>query len=147
MAGNIPFHPAPGTANGGELPPGFFAVQNTPAAHAAYGVTRSRGIAEIIPATWTIPENPVRAYVSGNWRPLGQGDCGGGCGGGGGCSCHGGSLNGIGVGDLATDWNAIQANITAGNWGAAAQGTVYGFPLWGIAAAVVGLLMLSGGRR
>lgn len=145
MAGNVPFHPAPGSANGGQLPPGFLAVQNTPAAHAAYGVTRSRGISEIIPGAFTVPQNPVKDYVTGQKKPLGQGGCGCGCSGSGGCG-GGGSVNGIGVGDLTADWSAINYDITNGNYGAVLSDTVFGVPVWMGLAAIAAVMLLGGSR-
>lgn len=133
MAGNLPFHPAPGIANGGSLPAGFLAVPNTEEAARHYGVTRVRGIADIIPGAFSIPENPIVGYTTGNVQPLGVSGCGCGCGGHGGCGGATGSLNGIGVGQvLATDY-------AAGNYMQMLSDPLIPsipIPLWGYLAAI-----------
>jgi hypothetical protein len=126
MAGNLPFHPAPGTANGGKLPPGFYEVQNTPAAQAAYGVRRSVGIAEIIPAYFTTPANPVKAVLQGQVQPLGVSGCGCGCGGG--CGCNKGTLNGMG--DFSTDWSKFTSDFSSAGFMTAVQDPILSIPSW-----------------
>lgn len=130
-------HPAPGIEHGGTLPPGFLVAPKGVAARKAYGMYRSRGIAEIIPGAFRVPENPVMNYVRGVGGGLGC-SCGGSCG-----SCSG-SLNGIGVGDLTADWGAFNTALSAGNYTGAAQSTFFGLPAWGLLAAAAALLMFSG---
>lgn len=166
MAG-INFHPAPGNIN--KLPPDWlnirgvgdlvdtmgFAVPNRDMVPAV-SVSRTMGIGEILATQgFTVPDrsmNPVADFVTGNVKPLGtQGGVGGcGCGCSGGC---GGSLNGIGVGDISTDFSAITADFTAGNYGAILSAPIMGIPyaLPLLLGSVFVLPMLfggsSGGRR
>jgi hypothetical protein len=145
---NLPYHPAPGVVNGGKLPPGFLVNPQGEAERNAYGVYRTRGIAELIPAMYGEPENPVKRAVglrSGVNGISGVGDCGCGCGGGGGCGGSRGSLNGIGVGDLTADWTKISGDLSSGNFTTAIQDTVYGFPVWGILAGLAFLFMMDTG--
>jgi hypothetical protein len=152
-------HPAPGIH---KLPPGFFAAR-----HAGMGdilttqgfsvpdrdmqatMDYRMGIGEILATQgFSVPNrdmNPVAAYVSGNVRPLGTGvGC---CG-----TCAQGSLNGMGMGDIAADFAAIQTDFSSGNYmgilSAPIMGIPYAIPL-AIAAAMIlpGLLGGSGGRR
>lgn len=144
MAGNIPYHPAPGSI--GELLPGFYNVPQNPIVMARQGVTRRPGIAEIIDGYYVVPQNPIVQQVSGNVKPLGTSGCG--CSGGSGrpCGCAG-KLNGrsIGVGD----WPAIQADISAGNYGQIMNEQLLGFPVTTVllAGVAVYLLLFMGGKE
>jgi len=139
MAGNLPYHPAPGLENGGSLPAGFYAIPNTRQGIAQHGVKRVQGIAEIIPGSFSVPQNPVTAAVTGSVRPLGQGSG----------SCTGsGSINGIkvqGVGDISADLSTIGSALSSGNFTGALSDTVMGIPLWGILAGLAFVMFMDTG--
>jgi len=158
MAG-LNFHPAPGMA---KLPPGFVGVRGMGDILTTNGFAVPdrdmqsadvrMGMAGILATQgFAVPDrdmNPVADYVSGNVRPLGQGS---GCGG---CSCGGskGSLNGMGVGDIAADFTAIQGDFAAGNYmgilSAPIMGIPYALPLFAAALLILpGLMGGGGGRR
>ncbi len=159
MAG-INFHPAPGIA---KLPPGFVGVRGMGALLTTAGFTVPdrdmqsadvrMGMAGILATqAFAVPNrdmNPVADYVSGNVKPLGQGGgCGCGCAG----SCSKGSLNGVGVGDLAADFSAIQNDFSTGNYTAILSAPIMGIP-YAIPLALAAAFVLpslfggSGGRR
>src|SRR5579863_8168943 len=99
---NLAYHPAPGL---GDLLPGFYVVPQNPLKQSA-PVTYTPGIGDLVEGSavnFVVPQNPLKSYISGKVRPLGtgMGACGCGCGGSGGC---GGQLNGVGMGDLTSDW-------------------------------------------
>lgn len=151
MAGNLPFHPAPGL---GDLIPGYFVVPRNPiTAQARAPITVSPGIGDIIRASFPVPQNPIISAVTGNVKPLGTGDCG--CGGKcGGCGGSGrGMINGqrVGMGDLSTDVSAVGSALSGGNFSAALQDTIGGIPVWGLIAAAIAIPWFmnqrSGGRR
>jgi hypothetical protein len=150
-------HPAPGIH---KLPPGFFAVRHpgvgdilttqgfaVPDRDMQPSVDYRMGIGDILQTQgFLVPDrvmNPVANYVSGTVKPLGVGCC---------SSCASGSINGIGVGDIAADFAAIQSDFTSGNYmgilSAPIMGIPYALPL-AIAAAMIlpGLLSGGGGRR
>ena len=136
---NLPYHPAPGL---GDLLPGYFVVPQNPITARDYGVTVNPGIGDILPAAFSVPENPILNYTRGKVKPLGQSGCG--CGGS--CGhCGEGTINGMGVGDLSTDWNNFQSTISQGNITGAAQATFFGVPVWVLLAAAVALPMVMGG--
>jgi hypothetical protein len=151
-------HPAPGIH---KLPPGFIGVrQPTPGVGdilATQGfsvpdrdmvspVDYRMGMGDILATQgWTVPNrdmNPVAAYVSGAVKP-GVGCCG---------TCATPTLNGIGVGDFAADFAAIQGDLSGGNYmsilSAPIMGIPYAIPI-ALAAAFIlpGLLSGGGGRR
>jgi len=150
MAGNLPYHPAPGL---GDLLPGYFSVPQNPITD-RLPVTMTPGIGDILPGSFPVPQNPIKDFTRGQVKMIGQqtgtgypglSGCGCGCNGGGGCS---GSLNGhpVGMGGLSEDWSAIQTNITDGNYMGALQNTVFGIPVWAIGAFAV-LILFSGGEK
>ena len=155
----LDLHPAPGIH---KLPPGFVAVR-----HASVGdilttqgfsvpdrdmqpsVDYRMGIGEILATQgFAVPNrdmNPVAAFVSGNVRPIGSGvGC---CG-----TCASGTLNGVGMGDIAADFAAIQTDFSSGNYmgilSAPIMGVPYAIPI-AIAALMIlpGLFKGGGGRR
>jgi hypothetical protein len=124
----LDFHPAPGLEG---ILPGWFVVPQNP----IQPITYTPGIGDIVAATFPIPQNPVADYTRGQVKMIGQGV---------GCACDGGcsgKINGVGVGDVSSDWSAF-----TGNFGAALQDTIMGVPVWA-AAAGVALLMLAGGEK
>lgn len=139
--GMINHHPAPGL---GDLLPGFFVVPQNPIAQ---GTTYVPRIGDILPGSYPVPQNPIKDYMSGRLNLIGRepgvkgtvngvsGCCGGACG-----DCGGG------LGDLSEDWGAIQANITAGNYMDAMKNTVFGIPVWAIAAGL-GVMFFMGGEK
>ncbi len=133
------YHPAPGM---GDLLPGFYVVPQNPVQPVKY----IRGISEILPGSFPVPQNPVKDYTRGQTKLIGQnGMSGCGCGCGGGSSC--GQINGIkGVGDLSTDWGTFTGDISAGNYGAALQATIFGVPIWAIGGALA-LVLFAGGEK
>lgn len=158
MAG-INFHPAPGIH---KLPPGFVGMRGMGDLIATGGFSVPdrdmqsadvrMGMGDILATQgYAVPDrdmNPVLDYVSGNVKPLGQG---GGCGG---CSCGGssGSINGMGVGDIAADFSAIQSDFSSGNYSAILSAPIMGIPyaLPILAAALFilpGMMGGGGGRR
>lgn len=139
--GMINYHPAPGL---GDLLPGFFVVPENPISQ---GTTYVPRIGDILPGSFPVPQNPIKDYMVGRLNLIGRepgvkgtvngisGCCGSACGG-----C-GGGLSG-----LSEDWDAIQTNITAGDYMGALQSTVFGFPVWAVAGGLV-LLMFVGGEN
>jgi hypothetical protein len=154
MAG-INFHPAPGNIN--KMMPGWYGVRGVGDILATEGfavpdrdmvapggVTYTATIGDILATQgFTVPDrsmNPVADFVSGNVKPLGQasGGCGGGCG----CGSKG-SLNGMGVGDIAADFAAIQNDFTTGNYMAILSAPIMGVP-YGVPLALAALMILPG---
>ncbi len=154
MAG-INFHPAPGMA---KLPPGFIGVRGVGSIYATSGFAVPdrdmvsadvrAGIGDILATQgYSVPNrdmNPLADYVSGA-RPM--------PGGGVGCACGGGSLNGIsGMGDIAADFAAIQNDFSTGNYMGILSAPIMGIP-YGIPIALAALMILpglfsgGGGRR
>jgi hypothetical protein len=122
--------------------PGWWNVPNNPVQAAVQPITRTPGIADIIPGSYTVPQNPVADYVRGQRKMIGQS----------GCNCGGSSCNGTinGMAGFSEDWDAAWGKIKSGAVTEAIQVPVLGIPLWGWAAgAVVGLIAISssGGRR
>jgi hypothetical protein len=70
MAGNIAMHPAPGL---GDLMPDWWNYPNDPDSLASRGITKTPGIRAILPAAQVAPENPLKAYVTGQTKMIGQG--------------------------------------------------------------------------
>lgn len=134
---NLNYHPAPGL---GDLLPGFFVVPQNPIQPVKY----IRGIAEILPGSFPVPQNPVKDFTRGQTKLIGQGVSGCGCGG----SCGGcnGQINGVGVGDLSTDWGSFQTAISSGDYMGALKSTFFGIPVWAVGGALV-LLMFAGGEK
>src|SRR5215469_16366842 len=105
MAANIFMHPAPGL---GYMMPGWFDVPQDPITRGMRGITYTPGIGDILVSNsarvFSVPQNPIKDFVTGNVQPLGQvaggpsvggnvspaGGCGRGCSGG-------------GMGDIPTD--------------------------------------------
>src|SRR5882724_9559636 len=119
------YHPAPGM---GDLLPGFYVVPQNPVQPVKY----VRGISEILPGSFPVPQNPVKDYTRGQTKLIGQGvsGCGGSCGG----SCgYGGQINGVGIGDLSSDWASFQSDISSGDYMGALQSTFFGVPVWAVA--------------
>lgn len=159
MAG-IYRHPAPGMA---KLPPGFVGVRGMGSIVNTSGFSVPdrdmvsadvrQGIGDILATQgYSVPNrdmNPLADYVSGA-RPMPGSSSGGGCGCAGGCSA--GSLNGIGVGDIAADFAAIQNDFSTGNYTAILSAPIMGIP-YGIPLALAALFILpglfsgGGGRR
>lgn len=138
----LAYHPAPGIEG---LLPGFYNVPQNP----IQPITYTRGIAEILPGAFPVPQNPVKDYTRGQTKLIGQGVSGCGCGGSCGGGCGGGQINGMGVsglGDFSTDWGSFTGNISAGNYMAAIQSTIFGVPVWAIGGALV-LVMFAGGSK
>lgn len=137
------YHPAPGI-NG--LLPGFYNVPQNP----IQPVTYTRGISEILPGSFPVPQNPVKDYTRGQTKLIGQNGgggvsgCGGSCGCGGGCSS--GQINGVGIGDISSDWATFQSDISSGNYMEALQATFFGVPVWAVAGALT-LVMFAGGSK
>lgn len=156
MAG-LNFHPAPGIH---KLPPGFVGMRGMGDILATGGFAVPdrdmqsadvrMGMGDILATKgFAVPDrdmNPVMDYVNGTVKPLGQG---GGCGG---CSCAKGSINGMGVGDVAADFAAIQGDFTSGNYMGILSAPIMGIP-YALPLAIVALMVLpgiigsSGGRR
>jgi hypothetical protein len=141
-------HPAPGL---GDLLPGFFVVPQNPITDRG-PTTYVPRIGEILPGSFPVPQNPIKDYMTGRLNLIGRetgvpgtingkGVSGIGCGCGGSCGSCSGGLSGI-----SEDWAAIQANITAGNYGAVLQNTVFGIPVWAVAAGL-GLMFFMGGEQ
>lgn len=139
--GMILGHPAPGL---GDLLPGSYVVPQNP----LQGITYVPRIGEILPGAYVVPQNPIKDYMAGRLNLIGRepgakgtvnGISGVGCGCGGGCGACGG------LGSLSDDWSAIQANITAGDYMGALQSTVFGVPVWAIAAGL-GVMFFMGGE-
>lgn len=147
---NFNYHPAPGVENGGamSMPAGFHIIPNSAEGVRQHGVQRKRGIAEIIPGAWTIPQNPIKSYVTGNVKPLGTSGCGCGCGGHGGCG-QTGSLNGIpvggGMGDISTDLTTFTTALGAGNFSGALSDTIMGVPAWVYLAGIAAVMFMDFG--
>lgn len=152
MAGNLNYHPAPGLS---EILPGWYSVPQNPITARAYGITYTPGIGEILNSPtihFNEPDNPLRNFVAGRVKALGQsGDCG--CGGGcGGCGGHGGcgggkprgQINGMGVGDLSTDWQSFTSDLGSGSFLQAIQQPILGAPVWGWALGAIGAFLLFG---
>lgn len=156
MAG-LNFHPAPGMA---KLPPGFVGMRGmgdilTTSGFAVpdrdmQSADVRMGMGDILATQgFVVPDrdmNPVADFISGNVKPLGQ--SGSGCGG---CSCAKGSLNGMGVGDIAADFSAIQGDFTSGNYMGILSAPIAGIP-YALPLAVAAIFLLSnmgggGGRR
>lgn len=123
-------HPAPGNRM---LPAGFWMVPNNQRSMEAYGVTRARGIGDILPGCFAVPQNPITRYTSGG---LGcASDCG----------CGGGLVNGMsGVSD---DFSSMSAKLGTGDFMGALSSPILGVPAWGWVAGVAALAMFSGGGR
>lgn len=133
MAG-IYGHPAPGMA---KLPPGFVGVRGMGGILATSGFAvpdrdmvsadYRASIGDILQTQgFAVPNrdmNPLAQYVSGS-RAMPGGVAGCGCGGG----CSSGSLNGIGVGDIAADFAAIQNDFSTANYSAILSAPIMGIP-------------------
>ena len=125
--------------------PGWWSVPNNPVSAAVTPITRTPGIADILPAAYSVPQNPIKDYVEGNRKMIGQTGCG--CAG----SCGGcGTVNGMA--GFTEDWTGISAKFGTGDYMGAAQAPLMGVPLWGWAAGVAALLILpsmmgGGGRK
>lgn len=142
MAGNIRGHVAPGV---GELMPGWwFAVPQNP----SRGASVVPNIGDIIGASYVVPQNPIKDFMTGQVKMIGQGngapkggnvgvgDCG--CGG----TCGGcGHDSGGGMGDISTDLSTAMTALTNGDFAGFGNAllaliqepVVMGIPLWATA--------------
>jgi hypothetical protein len=143
---NFPYHPAPGLGNGGSLPAGFHIIPNSPEGMRQHGVQRVKGIADIIPGSYTIPENPITGYLTGNVKALGtSGGCG--CSSGKSCGC-GGKLNGMAVQGMGqcSDFSTFTSALGSGNFGGALTDTICGVPAWVYLGGLAFLLFADFGK-
>lgn len=136
-------HPAPGL---GDLLPGFYVVPQNPIKDATTYVPR---IGEILPGSYAVPQNPIKDYMSGRLNLIGRepgvpGKINGklsGCGCGGTCGGCGG------LGDITADMTKISSDISAGNYTQVLSDTVFGIPVWAMAAGFVALMFVGGEKH
>lgn len=166
---NLNLHPAPGL---GDLTSGFYVVPQNPIQMATDGISRVPSLGEFMAGSFVVPANPFFAFSTGQVQPIGQGAAGMpmnpkrikkappvsmsgmaglGCGGSGGSgssssSCGCGCDTPSGMGDLTSDFAAIEADFSAGNYtNILSTDTIYGYPTWYYVAglALVGFLFLN----
>ena len=141
------YHPAPGL---GDLLPGFYVVPQNPITD-AHGVSYVPRIGDILPGSFPVPQNPIKDYMNGRLNLIGRepgvpgtvngkGVSGCGCGG----SC--GNPGCGGLGDISADFTKISSDISAGNYMQVFSDTVFGIPVWAVAAGL-GLFLFAGGEK